>query len=179
MSISKKKRFDVFRRDSFTCQYCGKRPPGVVLEVDHIQPVSKGGSDEEYNLITSCFDCNRGKTNTDIITEAPKPVEDLVAEQSEKIAQLAAFNELLMQTEDIREKAVERINKYWSGQLQCQLSGKQLASIRMFYKRLNYEAIVDAIDATVSRCSSTSKSQVFKYFCGVCWNMIKQQEGGE
>ena len=59
--ISKKTRFDVFKRDSFTCQYCGKSAPDVVLEVDHINPVSKGGDNDISNLITACFDCNRGK----------------------------------------------------------------------------------------------------------------------
>ena len=40
--ISKALRFEVFKRDSFTCQYCGRSAPEVVLEVDHIVPVSKG-----------------------------------------------------------------------------------------------------------------------------------------
>ncbi|WP_446008353.1 HNH endonuclease [Candidatus Electrothrix sp.] len=57
-SLSKKLRFEVFKRDSFTCQYCGKVAPNVILEVDHIEPVSKGGSNELLNLITSCYDCN-------------------------------------------------------------------------------------------------------------------------
>jgi len=61
MAISKGLRFDIFRRDKFTCQYCGRKPPDVILEVDHITPASKGGGDEPENLITSCFDCNRGK----------------------------------------------------------------------------------------------------------------------
>lgn len=43
-AISQTLRFEVFKRDLFTCQYCGKRAPDVVLEVDHIKPVSKGGS---------------------------------------------------------------------------------------------------------------------------------------
>ena len=38
-SLSKKIRFEVFKRDKFTCQYCGKTAPNVVLEVDHIEPV--------------------------------------------------------------------------------------------------------------------------------------------
>lgn len=65
-SLSKKLRFEVFKRDSFTCQYCGKVAPNVILEVDHIDPVSKGGSNYHLNLITCCFDCNRGKTNTEL-----------------------------------------------------------------------------------------------------------------
>lgn len=60
-SISKKTRFEVFKRDSFKCQYCGKSAPEVVLEVDHIKPVAEGGKTTMLNLITACRDCNRGK----------------------------------------------------------------------------------------------------------------------
>ena len=38
-NLSKSVRFEVFKRDSFKCQYCGKSAPDVVLEVDHIIPV--------------------------------------------------------------------------------------------------------------------------------------------
>lgn len=60
-AISKTLRFEVFKRDSFTCQYCGSMAPDVVLEVDHIDPVSSGGDNGIMNLVTSCHDCNRGK----------------------------------------------------------------------------------------------------------------------
>ena len=51
----------VFRRDDFTCAYCGAR--GVNLECDHVVPVSRGGSHTLTNLITSCFACNRSKSD--------------------------------------------------------------------------------------------------------------------
>ena len=51
--LSKKIRFEVFKRDNFTCQYCGRKAPDVVLEVDHIIPVAKGGKNNIMNLITS------------------------------------------------------------------------------------------------------------------------------
>ncbi|MDE2468816.1 MAG: HNH endonuclease, partial [Bradyrhizobium sp.] len=60
-AISKKMRFSVFKRDCFKCQYCGKTPPTVVLEIDHIVPVSAGGENGIDNLLTACFECNRGK----------------------------------------------------------------------------------------------------------------------
>jgi 5-methylcytosine-specific restriction endonuclease McrA len=61
--ISKKTRFQVLNRDGFTCQYCGRRPPVVKLHVDHVVPVSKGGKNHISNLVTSCQDCNLGKSN--------------------------------------------------------------------------------------------------------------------
>lgn len=57
-------RFAVLKRDNFTCQSCGRKAPFVVLEIDHKIPKSKGGNWELKNLITSCFECNRGKSDT-------------------------------------------------------------------------------------------------------------------
>jgi hypothetical protein len=54
-------RFDVFRRDNFTCVYCGGQSPDVTLECDHKVAVANGGTDDMNNLVTACWDCNRGK----------------------------------------------------------------------------------------------------------------------
>ena len=54
-------RFKVLRRDGFTCVYCGRKPPEVRLQVDHVKPRSKGGSDALQNLRAACVDCNLGK----------------------------------------------------------------------------------------------------------------------
>lgn len=59
--MSKKLRFEIFKRDGFACQYCGAKAPEVRLHVDHIVPVAKGGEDEMSNLTTACVDCNHGK----------------------------------------------------------------------------------------------------------------------
>ncbi len=61
MSLSKRVRFEVFKRDRFTCQYCGAKAPDVPLHADHIEPRSAGGTDELDNLITACGPCNMGK----------------------------------------------------------------------------------------------------------------------
>ena len=52
-------RAAVFKRDGYTCQYCGA--VGVPLECDHIHPVSKGGTNRMDNLTTACLPCNRSK----------------------------------------------------------------------------------------------------------------------
>lgn len=54
-------RFRILKRDGFACRYCGAKGNGVRLEVDHVHPRSRGGSDHPNNLVTACFDCNRGK----------------------------------------------------------------------------------------------------------------------
>jgi 5-methylcytosine-specific restriction enzyme A len=56
-------RHQVLQRDRRQCVHCGRKPPQVTLEVDHIQPISKGGSNDISNLQTLCFDCNRGKSD--------------------------------------------------------------------------------------------------------------------
>ena len=65
-SLSKKIRFEVFKRDRFTCHYCGRKAPEVILQCDHIKPVSKGGTNDLLNLLTSCEDCNSGKSNIEL-----------------------------------------------------------------------------------------------------------------
>ncbi len=60
-TISLSLRFSVYERDKYTCQYCGRRPPEVVLNIDHVQPVALGGTNRIDNLLTACRDCNSGK----------------------------------------------------------------------------------------------------------------------
>lgn len=60
-------RFHVLKRDHFRCGACGRSPAtvaGLILEIDHILPWSKGGATVAENLQTLCFDCNRGKNIT-------------------------------------------------------------------------------------------------------------------
>lgn len=54
-------RVSILHRDGYKCVFCGRSSKQVELEVDHILPFSKGGSNEASNLQTLCFDCNRGK----------------------------------------------------------------------------------------------------------------------
>jgi len=89
-SIGPKLRFEVFKRDSFTCQYCGSTSPEVILEVDHIKPVINGGKENILNLLTSCFDCNRGKGKREL---------DDNQELSKQRKQLDELNEKRLQLE--------------------------------------------------------------------------------
>lgn len=61
--MTPKLRYQILQRDNFRCVLCGRDQSSSPLEVDHIQPVSKGGKTEPHNLRTLCRDCNRGKSD--------------------------------------------------------------------------------------------------------------------
>jgi hypothetical protein len=64
VGIKPKQRVQVLVRDGYTCQMCGvSRNDGAILEIDHIHPVSKGGTNDLSNLQVLCRDCNAGKGN--------------------------------------------------------------------------------------------------------------------
>jgi len=56
-------RFNVFLRDHFTCQYCGRPFPTHELTFDHVTPRSRGGRTTWENVVTSCSACNLLKGN--------------------------------------------------------------------------------------------------------------------
>lgn len=62
--ISFQTKMRVVRRDNYTCQECGEHLRDDEIEFDHIIPVAKGGSSEEHNIRLTCFDCNRGKSDS-------------------------------------------------------------------------------------------------------------------
>lgn len=58
-------RFEILRRDNYRCQMCGvTAKDGATLEIDHITPVSKGGTNDADNLQVLCRDCNAGKSDS-------------------------------------------------------------------------------------------------------------------
>lgn len=64
MAVSKRLRYEVLRRDSHTCRYCGRRAPAISLTVDHVMPRTLGGGDDLDNLVAACLDCNAGKSSS-------------------------------------------------------------------------------------------------------------------
>jgi len=67
--MNSRTRFSVLARDNFTCIYCGRRPPDVALEIDHAISLNNGGNDTINNYVTSCEDCNKGKSSSNHIIE--------------------------------------------------------------------------------------------------------------
>ena len=64
--MTRKLREFIKKRDNFTCCNCGNSTyiePNLLLEIDHIIPVAKGGQTVEDNLQTLCWKCNRAKSD--------------------------------------------------------------------------------------------------------------------
>lgn len=175
-SLSKKTRFDVFKRDNFACQYCGSTPPSVVLEVDHITPVADGGDNSIDNLVCSCFDCNRGKgaRSLDAVPETLKEKADRIKESE---AQIAAYREAIFAKQDrITEDAWEVVAVF--DDEADSFDKRKFTSIQMFLRRLPLGEVIEAAELAVERKGANALHTQFKYFCGVCWNKIKRQEEG-
>lgn len=56
-------RKNLFKRDKYTCQYCGKQPGPDELTVDHVVPRSKGGISSWTNCVLACVECNKQKAD--------------------------------------------------------------------------------------------------------------------
>lgn len=175
MSIGNKLRFDVFKRDSFTCQYCGSFPPSVVLEVDHIQPKSKGGKDDLNNLITSCFECNRGKRNY-LLDQVPNTLITNIEQIKEKEKQYSEYRKLLKKIEKRINKEVDSVE--WAFQIKYpDLSFTEVFrknTVKKFIDKLGVDVVRDAMFSAVDKCNDETNTT--KYFCGICWNKIRENE---
>ncbi|MCB9465239.1 MAG: HNH endonuclease [Candidatus Eisenbacteria bacterium] len=71
-------RKNLYRRDLYTCQYCGAKPALHDLSVDHVVPRSRGGTSTWENCVLACLRCNRKKANRTLresglrLTRAPR-----------------------------------------------------------------------------------------------------------
>jgi hypothetical protein len=173
--LSKKTRFEIFKRDRFTCQYCGRKPPDVVLEVDHVVAVVAGGSSEEHNLLTSCFDCNRGKASNPL--DIPPPL-DLMEKRrliEERREQVRSFEEFLAEIRNEDEDRVDQViavyDYMFNGLERFYFSR---ASIRNFLQHLPLPEVQEAMELA---CERMRAGNVFRYFCAVCWNKIRAGRG--
>jgi DNA-directed RNA polymerase subunit RPC12/RpoP len=176
--ISKKKRFDIFKRDKFTCQYCGSFPPNSILHVDHITPVKLGGDNSADNLITSCSFCNSGKAAASL-DEIPESLKNKAAKIKESELQIAGYNEILTaKRHRIDSQSWEICNMYLDS---CALSLDSIRkdyfrSIKNFIERGGYHLTYDAMEIACSKPLTGNK--LFRYFCGVCWRKITESEHG-
>lgn len=181
MAISKRLRYEIFRRDNFQCRYCGKKPPETELRPDHVIPKTLGGNDEPDNLVTACVDCNAGKSS--VPADAPF-VEDIRQDafRWRRAIEIASEGARAGRAErDERRQAFYDAWAEWDYEFdgKCYLIGplppEWKESIDAFWKAgLNNGDIFDAIDIAM-RKEHVRAENLFKYFCGICWRMIEER----
>jgi len=171
--ISKRLRFEVLKRDRFSCIYCSAKPPNVVLEVDHILPVSKGGKNNIDNLVTACFDCNRGKSNI-LLDSIPDSLTQKMENKRIANEQHKQFLKILKQEKKQVEQEVDMVDEIFSvyneGYI---LTDKSRMSVKGFIKTLGVESVIDSMQKACIKCNYDNGA--WKYFCGICWNKIKDK----
>ena len=189
MSVSVKTRFEVYKRDRFTCTYCGKHPPDVLLEVDHVVPRAAGGSDAIDNLTTACLDCNRGK-GARMLEEGTVPGVHpaTVAAMEERLAQTRAYIESLRGLQSMTGQMIGEVIEAWARAFHATEEQREDGSywvlpmggyfpdertIRRFVRGLPLERVLEAVDITASRFSQSNDDAV-RYFYGVGHSMIRE-----
>jgi CRISPR/Cas system Type II protein with McrA/HNH and RuvC-like nuclease domain len=174
--ISKKTRFEVFKRDAFTCQYCGSCSPIVVLEIDHIEPHSKGGTDSQDNLITSCFDCNRGKSDR-LLSAVPESIQKRVEVLKLKAEQIKEFNAMMKVQKRRENKQIALVEDAFQDHYPTRgFTDTFRESIRNFLQSLPSPIVVGAMERACTKTKDATSAT--KYFCGICWKKIKESDGG-
>lgn len=183
MSVSTRLRFEIFKRDRFTCQYCGRNPPAVVLHVDHIEAVSTGGSDKADNLVTACQDCNLGKSNVPL-SQVPKSLKDVAKESAEKRKQLEAYHAMIEDDRQAQDVVIRQLGLHWynlhNNEIDNYIFGDSRAlTIRTFLQSLTKFQVFDAMSLAQSKVPTTfgEDDRAFRYFCGICWKIIRKIEG--
>lgn len=145
-------RTEVFKRDGFTCQYCGRTPPEVVLEIDHVKPVSKGGTNDITNLVTACRECNLGKSNIElddntIIARQRKQLQDL----NEKHEQLKMMIEWKEGLSNIAEKEVNAINDLLERETGYGFNDTGKKTIKNLIKKYGLNEVYDCTEIAINQ----------------------------
>lgn len=156
--LTKKIRFEVFKRDGFRCQYCGRESPEVKLEVDHIEPVSKGGTNEIFNLVTACFDCNRGKSNRELDDNAvvvkQKAQADVVNERRLQLEMAKQWVDELKEFEEEAAGTVEDfVNEMFAlhGHECFAVASEGKKGISKWIKKYDLEILIESIKAAFNQ----------------------------
>lgn len=151
--LSKKIRFEVFKRDKFTCQYCGRKSPDIILNCDHIDPVAKGGTNEITNLITSCFDCNSGKSDRElgddtVVVKQRKQLEE-IQERREQIELMLEWKKSL---DSLEVDIGEMISDYIESRIKdYALSDKGKLGIENHLKKFGVNDLLNGIDVGLDK----------------------------
>lgn len=171
MSVSKALRFQILRRDGHMCHYCGGRPPGVTLVVDHVLPVTLGGADSADNLITSCADCNAGKGATPPDANNVAEVDERNEQWAAAVAEAAAIG-----AADDHSWFVEYWNCWETRGQPVPMDVNWRSAIDVWTGRgLTHAVILDNVERAMTKLGLRNRD-VFRYFAGCCWRSVTELE---
>lgn len=176
MSVSKRLRFEVLRRDNHTCQYCGEQAPDVTLHVDHVKPKTLGGTDGPENLITACKDCNAGKSSTILSSEHAQEIASRNLDWEVRAQELSAK---IRGTLDRDALYLSDFEQEWQG-------AADSAGVPALWP-VGYQASIykwagmgypsDALDLAIGSAYSARRvadDERFTYLAGIVWKQIRE-----
>lgn len=179
-NLSKRTRFEVFKRDGFACQYCGRTPPSILLVIDHVIAVASGGGNEQANLLTSCEDCNQGKSDIPLTASLPNIGRQLERERERK-EQTDEYNQLLLAQKFQEDGHIKQLGSAWWKSIEGKdgyiFGPARIPSVRTFVKRLPITKVWEALEIGLQWHHThkwAGEDRAWLYFCGVCWRMIKE-----
>lgn len=152
-NISKKLRFEIFKRDAFTCQYCGAKAPDVILELDHIIPVAKSGTTDILNLITACKACNAGKSDRELsdnsVIERQREQLSELQERKEQIEMMIEWQRELAVLDDYAE---DKVSNFWAELVSpYKLNENGMGKLKKLLTKFGYEQVMEAMRISVKQ----------------------------
>ena len=170
-AVSTRTRFEIFKRDKFTCQYCGAKPPSVILHVDHVIALANGGTNDTGNLTTACKDCNLGKSAVPL-SSVPKSLEDTALEAVEMRRQVEAYADMINKAREAEEDQCWQIAEIIQPGASDGWSTDKFNGVKQFIQKLGYPQTLEA--AHIASDAKSPGNQRFRYFCGICWNRARE-----
>lgn len=151
-AISKKIRFEVFKRDSFKCQYCGESAPDVTLHLDHIHPIAEGGDNSITNLITSCQPCNLGKgartlSDSSTVEKQKQQLDEL----NERRNQLEMMMNWRKELTALTETTFDHVYSHYKSFFNFSLTESGQNDLRKWIKRYPVDTLLDSIEAAAAQ----------------------------
>lgn len=177
MSVSKRLRYEILRRDNHTCRYCGAAAPDVPLRVDHVVPVALGGNDAPSNLVAACQDCNSGKSSATADHAVVAEVGDDALRWAAAMQQAAEnLREMEEPKLDYRKAFLKEWNRWGidegGDRKALALPGDWKASIERFRVAGLPTWVWAEIVDTAMGYEKVLNPNKFKYCCGIAWNKV-------
>ena len=181
MAVSKRLRFEILNRDGFRCRYCGVTADDEQLRVDHVIPVTLGGSDDPTNLVASCEPCNTGKASS----HPDAPIVANVAEDAVRWAMaIREAGRLRMIELDADAERISQFDKVWNGwwtggdrRIPVPRPNDWPNSVRaMIAAGLDVEYLTYAVDIAMRRSPQVLTENLWRYFCGVAWRELDKRQ---